>query len=104
MKEHDFQNQIRLELSKLGYITFRTNVGKVKLHDGRWFDTGLPVGFSDLIALKNGKTYFIELKQGKRMATKEQINFIEQMKRNGFSAGIAYNMNDVLNILKVDNN
>jgi hypothetical protein len=99
MKEHAFQNQVRLELSKIGYITFRTNVGKVKLHDGRWFETGLPVGFSDIIALKNGKTYFIELKQGKRMATKEQLNFIEQMKRNGFSAGIAYNMDDVLKII-----
>ena len=31
MTEHDLQNLIRLELSKLGYVVFRTNVGKVKI-------------------------------------------------------------------------
>ena len=42
MTEHDIQNTIRLELSKLGWLTFRVNVGKVKMEDGRIFDTGLP--------------------------------------------------------------
>ena len=100
MTEHYFQNYARKELSKLGYTTFRTNVGKVKMHDGRWFDTGLPKGFSDLMVLKNGKTYFIELKVGKNKASKNQLNFINQMTKNGFKAGIAYNMEDILKILE----
>lgn len=102
MTEHNFQNLVRKELTKLGYITFRVNVGKVKMHDGRYFDTGLPKGFSDLIVLKDGKTYFIELKVGKNKPSAEQLNFIEQMKKNGFNAGVAWNMEDILNILKGD--
>ena len=42
MTEHDLQNLIRLELSSQKYAVFRANVGKIKLSDGRWFDTGLP--------------------------------------------------------------
>ena len=41
------QNQIRVELSKAGYMVFRINVGKVRMADGRWFDTGAPKGFCD---------------------------------------------------------
>lgn len=99
MTEHDLQNYIRLELSKLGWTTFRINVGKVKMHDGRWFDTGLPPGFSDLMALKNGKTVFIEVKAKKGKPSKVQLNFIKQMKKNGFSAGVVYSLDDVLKIL-----
>lgn len=99
MTEHDLQNQIRLELSKLGWITFRMNVGKVKLADGRFFDTGLPSGFSDLMALKDGKTVFIEVKANRGKPSKAQLNFIAQMKKNNFIAGIVYSMNDVLALL-----
>lgn len=100
MTEHNFQNLARKELTKLGYITFRVNVGKVKMSDGRYFDTGLPRGFSDLMVLKNGKTYFIELKTGKNKPSTDQVNFIEQMKINGFNAGIAWTMEDILKIVE----
>jgi hypothetical protein len=100
MTEHDFQNYARKMLSKLGYITFRVNVGKVKMFDGRYFDTGLPKGFSDIIALKDGKIYFIELKTGKNKPSQDQINFIEQMKINGFAAGIAWSLEDIFKILE----
>lgn len=102
MTEHNFQNKVRLELSKRGYLSFRTNVGKVKMQDGRWFDTGLPKGFSDLMILKDGKAYFIELKIGKNKPSPAQINFINQMKKNGFNAGVAWTMEDVYKILEVD--
>jgi hypothetical protein len=61
MSEHALQNEIRVKLSSLGYTVFRVNVGKVKMKDGRFFDTGLPVGFSDLLALKEGRACFIEV-------------------------------------------
>lgn len=98
MIEHDLQNKIRLELSKIGWTTFRTNVGKVKLADGRFFDTGLPPGFSDLLALKDGKTVFIEVKKPGGKPSKAQKNFIEQMKKNGFNAGIVYSVDDALKL------
>jgi hypothetical protein len=52
------------------------------------------------MVLKDGKTYFIELKVGKNKASMDQLNFIEQMKKNGFSAGVAYTMEDVYEIIK----
>jgi hypothetical protein len=99
MTEHDIQNIIRLELSKLGWITFRVNVGKVKMEDGRYFDTGLPAGFSDLIAFKDGQTIFIEVKKPGGRPSKNQLNFKKRMENNGFKAIIAYDFKDVKKVI-----
>lgn len=57
------QNQIRVELSKAGNMVFRINVGKVRMADGRWFDTGAPKGFCDLFGFRpDGQIFFIEVK------------------------------------------
>lgn len=76
-EEHKIQNQIRLTLSQHGHVNFRANVGKIKLPDGRWFDTGLPRGFPDLFGFKtvNGKIYFLEVKSSSGRARKDQIAF-----------------------------
>jgi len=95
MSEHNFQNLVRIELSKLGYVVFRANVGKFKLEDGRWIDNGLPAGFSDLFDIKDGRVMFLELKFGKGKASKEQLNFISQMKKNGCVAGVVYSIADI---------
>lgn len=100
MNEQDIQNSIRVALSKIGYVVFRMNVGKVKLADGRWFDTGLPKGFSDLVALKDGKVYFLEVKYGKNKASPEQLNFIEQMKKRGCVAGVVYSVEDAIKLVE----
>lgn len=84
--EHDLMNDIKHTLERLGYIVFRANVGKVRMADGRFFTTGLPKGFSDLFACKDGKTYFIEVKIGKNKPTPEQREFIDMMTHAGFTA------------------
>lgn len=88
-------NLIRLELSILGIKTFRANVGKVKIADGRFFETGLPKGFSDIFGvLEGGRALFIEVKFGKNKASPEQLNFIDQMKKQGAVAGIVYSVKE----------
>ena len=100
MTEHDIQNSIRMKLSELGFCVFRINDGRFKTEDGRWFDTGLPKGFSDLMAVKNGKVYFVEVKTETGKASPEQLNFIEQMKkRYGCQAGIARSVEDAVRIV-----
>jgi hypothetical protein len=99
MTEHNFQNHVRKELTKRGYTTFRANVGKVKMMDGRYFDSGLPRGFSDLMVLKSGKIAFVELKSEGGKPSKEQLNFILRMQQMGFAAGIAFSLEDVFEIL-----
>lgn len=98
MTEHDLQNLIRIKLSELGYTVFRANVGKVKMQDGRWFDTGLPTGFSDLFCVREGRAYFIECKIKPNKPTQEQINFIKRMQEQGCSAGVAYTVEEAVNI------
>ena len=100
MTEHDIQNQIRIELSKLGYTVFRINVGKFKMKDGRWFDVGLPKGFSDLIAIKDGRIYFLEVKDSKGKPTSDQINFINRMHEQGCRAGVARSVDDAIKIIQ----
>ena len=100
MTEHEIQNAIRLELSKLGYCVFRTNVGKIKLSDGRWFDTGLPKGFSDLIVIKDGKITFIEVKTQSGKPTKEQEQFLSIMtNKYGCKAGICRSVQDAIKLV-----
>lgn len=103
MTEHDLQNQIRLELSKRGVINFRTNVGKIRMADGRMFDTGLPKGFSDLMGvLPDGRAVFIEVKVHPNKPSREQLNFIAVMQKQGALAGVAYSVEDALKISRID--
>ena len=102
MTEHDIQNDIRMALSEHGFCTFRANVGKVKLPDGRWFDTGLPKGFSDLFAVKAGKVYFLEVKKPGEEPSKEQRHFIEIMiSRYGCTAGVVRSPDEALRLVGV---
>ena len=99
MTETDIMNLIRVKLSEIGLTVFRANVGKIKLSDGRWFDTGLPKGFSDLFAVKDGKAYFIEVKKPGGTVSPEQINFIDQMQKRGCVAGIAHSSEEAIEIV-----
>ncbi len=100
MTEHDIQNAIRLKLSELGYAVFRINSGKVRMADGRWFDTGVPKGFSDLIACKGGKIYFLEVKTETGKASPEQLNFISAMRdRYGCTADIVRSVDDAVRVV-----
>lgn len=101
MTEHDLQNEIRLKLSELGYCVFRANVGKFKLTDGRFFDVGLPKGFSDLFAIKNGRIYFIEVKVKPNKPSTAQVEFLKTMcSRYGCKGGVAYSVDEALEIVE----
>lgn len=98
MREQELQNNIRVELSRLGFVVFRMNVGSFYTKDGRYIPSSLPKGFSDLVAIKDGKICFVEVKVGKNKASPEQLNFIEQMKLKGCKAGVVYSVEDAIKI------
>jgi Holliday junction resolvase len=101
MTEHDIQNAIRLKLSELGYAVFRINSGKVKMADGRWFDTGVPKGFSDLIACKGGRVYFLEVKNETGKASADQLSFLAVMRdRYGCVAEIVRSVDDAVRVVE----
>lgn len=103
MNEHSIQNAIRLKLSELGYAVFRINSGKVKMADGRWFDTGVPKGFSDLIACKGGRVYFLEVKNETGKASADQLSFLAVMRdRYGCVAEIVRSVDDAVRVVTED--
>ena len=95
MTESDIQNAIRLRLSEMGFAVFRTNVGKVRMPDGRWFNPGLPKGHPALYAVRSGKIYYIEVKTPTGKVSAEQEHFIATMRdRYGCVAGIVRSVQD----------
>lgn len=101
MTETDIMHQIMLDVSAAGNLIFRGNVGKVKLRDGRWFDTGLPKGFSDLFgADKDGRLFFIEVKVPGGRIRDEQKRFLDAMTERGIRAGVAHNSTEALEIVR----
>lgn len=99
-EEHRIQNQIRLAVAPYCDI-FRINVGQGYTKDGRYFNTGVPAGFSDLFGVRksDGKAVFIEVKTPTGKPTERQINFINQMKKNGAIAGICRSTKDAINLM-----
>ena len=100
MTEHDIQNLIRAETADIAVI-FRANVGKGITYDGRYFDTGLPKGFSDLFGFRksDGRAVFIEVKSPTGRLRPEQENFIRKMQIYGALAGVARSVEDARRII-----
>ena len=100
MTEHDIQNEIRAAVSPYA-IMFRINVGSGKTVDGRYFNTGVPPGFSDLFGFRknDGKAVFIEVKSTKGIPTAKQIKFLETVRKNGAIAGIARSAEEAIKII-----
>jgi hypothetical protein len=99
ISEGALMRQIMVALAEDGHIVFRANVGKFKLQDGRWFDTGLPPGFSDLFGIcTDGRPLFIEVKTKTGRVSEAQWNFLAAMLARGARAGVARSIEDALRI------
>ena len=93
-------NAIRLRLQENNVKTFRLNVGKVRMADGRYFDTGLQKGVSDLLAIRpDGIACWIETKIKPNKPSVEQCHFILAMIEQGCPAGVAFTVEDALDIV-----
>ena len=101
-EEHRIMNEIRVELSEAGCISFRMNVGKMKTPDGRYFDTGVPVGFSDIFGFRqsDGKAFFIEVKTSKGRLSPKQKILLEAMQSAGAIAGVCRSKEDAKKLIK----
>ncbi len=100
-EEHKIMNEIRLGVAD-ECVTFRANVGKGRTPDGRYFDTGLPVGFSDLFGVRksDGKAVFIEVKTKTGKVSENQEKFINAMQENNAVAGVCRSVDDAKKLLK----
>ena len=115
MKEHEIQSMIRDLLRWKSGEFWRINVGSGYLSHTwndkpRWFSTGVPKGFPDLIGIiprkitQNdvgniiGQFAFIEVKSKSGRPTSDQKNFHELLYKNGAIGGIAHDFDDVVKI------
>ena len=103
-REHNIQKEIMLWCGQHNLLCFRCNVGRVKTIDGRWFDTVLPEGFSDLIVLANGTIYFVEVKTRTGKQRTAQIIFMNNVRKYGYNYIIARSINDVEEVILCQQN
>ena len=70
--------------------------------DGRYFDTGVPVGFSDIFGLResDGRAFFIEVKTKKGRLSPKQKIFLEAMQSAGAIAGVCRSKEDAKKLIK----
>lgn len=99
--EHEIQNRIRAALAA-DCMIFRANVGRMKTPDGRYFSTGLPVGFPDLFGFRksDGRAVFIEVKTVSGRASQAQMHFLETVRKYGAIAGIARSVEDAIKLIE----
>lgn len=95
------QNNIRSKLEKNGIVVFRTNVGKVRMTDGRWFDTGLPAGHPDLYGFRpsDNQVFYIEVKTKAGKPRKDQVFFHKVLSKYHVIHGIARSSEEALLIV-----
>ena len=100
--EQATQDAIRVALAQAGYIVFRANVGKVKTADGRFFDSGLPGGFPDLMGYKpdNGRIFFIEVKTPIGHRRKDQVDFADGLRDKKVIYGVARSAEEAVAIVR----
>ena len=101
LSEHEIQSRILVAVSKHHCTIFRSNVGKVKTADGRWFDTGLPKGHPDLYGFKwsNSKVFYLEIKNAKGKPRPDQIQFHKMLTKHRIIHGIARSVDDALKVI-----
>lgn len=99
-KEINIQNSIRLALNPYA-VVFRNNVGRVRMSDGRFFDTGLPRGYSDLSGFRksDGKMFFLEIKNENGRLRKEQEHFLNEMSKYPVIVGVARNIKEAITLI-----
>ena len=100
--EQSIQDDIRVALAQAGYVVFRANVGKVKTADGRWFNSGLPTGFPDLVGYKpeNGRIFFVEVKTATGKRRKDQVLFAKGLQNRNVIYGVARSAEEAITIVK----
>lgn len=100
-REHRLSNQIRIKCGELNWLCFHINVGKIRMSDGTYFNTGVPPGYPDLtIFTDKGTVLFIETKIKPRKPTAEQLHFIDILRERGFTAEVIYTYEEFLSLIK----
>ena len=101
MSESQLLYETLQELGKHG-AAYRTNSGSVRLASGKYF-RAMPEGFSDVMFIRpDGVVCFVELKTGRNKLSDKQQAFIEKMRGMNCRAGVAYSVQEAMEICGID--
>ena len=117
MKESDLIKNIQVAVASHNVRLHRNNIGQYTTSSGVVIRYGVVnPGGSDLIGWTQhkvtmddvGKTFAIftavEVKTGRLKPTAQQLNFIDQVRKSGGYAGVAYSVEDAIGIIEGDVN
>ena len=80
---------------------FRLNVIGSYTKDGRFVPPSLPRGTSDILFVRNGMAYFLEVKTATGKASPKQLAFIEDIQRVGATAGIVRSVDEAYKLVSI---
>lgn len=93
--EHDVQNEIRIWCGEHNLLAFRANVGSGYTVDGRYFTTGLPEGFPDVIVLDDdGHTIYVECKTLVGRARESQKRLHAELRKRNHTVLISHSLEE----------
>ena len=111
MLEKSVLQRIRIQLSEAGFVLFRNNSGQYTAHDGSVIRYGVcNPGGSDLLGWKTititkemvgqkiSQFAAIEVKTSTGKLSEPQRNFLEQVKKSGGIAHVAFGINKLESI------
>ncbi len=104
MKEIELQKQIRDYINYNGGFVWRQNAGSFIVQNGRGKQRMIKVGqkgISDIIGCWRGRFLAIEVKS-KSKPTQFQLDFLYEINSRGGIGFVAYNLEDVIKLLKVE--
>jgi len=95
MKESNLQKLVMLDCGNEDWIAEHYESKKLLMPNGRYADSGIPVGYPDLtIYPGNGLVCFAELKVGNNKTSDEQDAFIARMSAKGYLCRVIYTMKE----------
>lgn len=101
--EKEVVNSVIHCLNAAGNFVWRNNSGVAKIKQAkgyRMWRAGIP-GSSDVLGVAwDGKFIAIECKYGKNKPTERQLHFLEEVKKRGGYAVVAYGIDDLPEMLK----
>lgn len=98
--EQALVNQIIAYLKLSGHYVWRQNTGAMTTKEGRFVKFGHK-GISDVLGIaKDGRFIAVEAKVGKNKPTRFQSDFLQEVKDRGGYATVAYDLQDVINLLE----
>lgn len=101
MNESNILKLVMLEVSKLGGVCWRNNIGAYKDPKGYYIRYGVcNPGGADLIGIFRGRLLALECKIPGKNATPEQKLFIDIVNKHGGIAGVVRCVEDVRELMK----